>query len=129
MRPVTIMLRCLYVLLYLSVLPMAALRLFGWVWFFDTLSVWHLVPALSIAALIGAPAFHAKHSKRIAVVAMAAYLLSLAFAGIDHTRELYAEGGYVYLFNIVEGLLIVFMFWRVLEYASSVGMEGNAETG
>lgn len=100
-------------LAWLISVPLVMLRLFGVLFFADTISGWAAVPAIVICVLLVLPA--APHPWRtiVALTSLAAFVCSLYFHGWPTALARLAGGSDVVL-EIIEAILIVFLALRSL---------------
>jgi hypothetical protein len=98
----------LALLLCLVAVPLILLRLFGVLFFVDTISVWAIVPAVAIIALLALANTSQPIRRGGAVLVFTSYLASVFFHGWPNLMERLAEGGNG-LFEGAEAILILIL--------------------
>lgn len=103
----------LFLLLCILAVPMVLIRLFGFLFFAATTSLWALVPALVLAALIPLSSMAQSCPRIIAAGLLCAYLLSVLLHGWWAAWSRIA-GGQSALLDCFEAAMILFLTARCL---------------
>lgn len=74
-------------------IPLILFRLFGVMFFAETISAWAVIPAITLCALIFASPLPSPMRRGVAVIALILYGCSLYFHGWDNLADRPAEGG------------------------------------
>lgn len=103
----------LFVVVCLFAAPLILLRLFGFLFFASTSSIWALVPAVTLCALLVVAGRMPSGRRVVAVTGMAAYLGSVLFHGWADMRFRRGQGQST-LLDVLEAVPIFILFARCL---------------